>query len=117
MDRTYRHIDFSPIAITLAAEENWLTLSTTTTAPRPSRKAVYTIFAASPAPWCLHKASSAPVVAITTPRPSRKVTLIAVVTTPTSVVRPSYKATISATPAPRPPRKVISALVSATTVP
>ncbi|KAL5985036.1 hypothetical protein ACLOJK_038873 [Asimina triloba] len=79
--QTYNHIDFSPIAITLAAGENWPTLSAAATTPCPSRKAISAIPAASPAPRCLRKASSAPVVATTTPRPSRKVTPITVIAT------------------------------------
>ncbi|KAL5979018.1 hypothetical protein ACLOJK_018915, partial [Asimina triloba] len=34
--RTYHYIDYFPTTITLATKENWPTLSTAITAPRPS---------------------------------------------------------------------------------
>ncbi|KAL6002814.1 hypothetical protein ACLOJK_023036 [Asimina triloba] len=102
--RTYRHIDFSPIAITLAVEENWPTLTIVASAPHPTCRAISAAPAASPAP-----------------RPSRKVTPVVVVAALTLVVRPPYKVTISAipaaTPTPQPSRMVISAPVDATTAP
>ncbi|KAL5980390.1 hypothetical protein ACLOJK_028298 [Asimina triloba] len=108
--QTYCHIDFSPLAITLAGGENWSTLCAAAMDPRPSRRIVSTVPTASPAPQRLCKASSALIVATTTPRPFRKVT-------PTSAIRPPCKATISAILAPRPPRKVISISATATTGP
>ncbi|KAL6000355.1 hypothetical protein ACLOJK_024050 [Asimina triloba] len=111
----YRHIDFSLITIILPVGENWSTLSTAATTPHPSRRAVFVVLIASPAPRCLRKASSAPVATTTTPRPSWKVAPTAVVATSTSAIWPPRKATITATTAPRPPRKVIS--ISAAVVP
>ncbi|KAL6009322.1 hypothetical protein ACLOJK_022551, partial [Asimina triloba] len=113
----YRHIDFSPIAITLVVGENWSILSATAMTPCPSYRAVSVVLAASPAPRHLHKASYAPVAAITSPQPSRKVTPTAVVATPTLAIWPPCKPTISATPAPRPPRKVAFFSAAATTAP
>ncbi|KAL5986650.1 hypothetical protein ACLOJK_014983, partial [Asimina triloba] len=97
--------------------ENWPTLSTTATAPRPSRRAISAIPAASPVLWRLHKASSIPIAATTAPRTSQKITPTPVVATPILAIRPPCKVTISATPAPRSPCKVISASTAATTAP
>ncbi|KAL6000451.1 hypothetical protein ACLOJK_024147 [Asimina triloba] len=78
--QTYRHIDYS--AITLAAGENWTTLSAAVTAPRPSSRIISVIPAASPAPRHRHKNASTPATIATAPRPSRKVTPSIVVVTP-----------------------------------
>ncbi|KAL6006412.1 hypothetical protein ACLOJK_037366, partial [Asimina triloba] len=133
--QTYRHADFSPTAIALAAEENWPTLTITAAAHRPSCRAISAALAGSPAPRPSHKFT--PVVVVAAPtygsaistapaaspasRPSHKVTLVIVIAAPTSAVRPPCKATSfvvpAASPAPRPSRKVISAPVAATIAP
>ncbi|KAL5985035.1 hypothetical protein ACLOJK_038872 [Asimina triloba] len=100
----YYHVDFSPTAITLAARENWPTLTATVVTHRPSCRAVSATVAASPAP-----------------RPSSKVTPTAVVATPTSTIQPPCKAIIfvipAVAPAPQPSRKDTFAAVVATPTP
>ncbi|KAL6003926.1 hypothetical protein ACLOJK_004472 [Asimina triloba] len=100
--RTYRHIDYSPIAITLAARENWLALFVAAMAPHPSRRVISVIPATSPAPQRRNKNASTPVAATTTPRPSCKVTPTTVVVSLASAIRPPGKASISAIPTASP---------------
>ncbi|KAL5986613.1 hypothetical protein ACLOJK_014946 [Asimina triloba] len=97
---TYRHVDFSPTVIALAAEENWPTLIATAVAPRPSpirppykaTISVVLVVAATTAPSHHHQTPSAVVVA-----------------TPTSTSRPLQKAIIiTATSASRSARKTSS---------
>ncbi|KAL6002361.1 hypothetical protein ACLOJK_034292 [Asimina triloba] len=119
--RTYCHIDYSPAAITLVAEVNWPTLSTTAMAPCPSRRAVSAILATSPAPRRCHKNTSTPAATTMAPRPSRKVTPTTVVFTLTSSIWPPCKAAISvvpaSSPAPRHRRKSASAPIAASPAP
>ncbi|KAL5988794.1 hypothetical protein ACLOJK_026896 [Asimina triloba] len=95
---------FSPTTITLAAEENWPTLTIAAVTPRPSHRTIPAAPDTSPAP-----------------RPSCKVTLAVVVTAPTSAIWPPCKTTISTIlaviPASRPSRMNISSPVVATTAP
>ncbi|KAL5978019.1 hypothetical protein ACLOJK_037042, partial [Asimina triloba] len=109
--RKYNYVNYSPIAITLAAEENWLTLTVATTAPhpcrrvisivpvaspnpRPSRRAISTVLAASPAPRPSHKVTSAPAATITAPRHLHEASSAVVIVAPTSASRPLCKAII-----------------------
>ncbi|KAL5975347.1 hypothetical protein ACLOJK_019669, partial [Asimina triloba] len=104
--QTCRHIDFSPIAITLVAGENSSTLSAAAKAPRPSRRAR------------LCKASSAFVVTTPAPRPPRKV--ISVSATATTTPRRPHNASsaaVAASPklASRPPQKVVIIVAASAT--
>ncbi|KAL5978807.1 hypothetical protein ACLOJK_018702 [Asimina triloba] len=115
--QTYSYIDYSPTAITLAAEGNWLMLTaTTSSAPQPSHKAATLIprfgpkvvsaadapSAPSPAckvvistPWSFHKTVTM-VVASPAPRPSHKVSTL----TPRSFHKTVFAAVASSTPQP-----------------
>ncbi|KAL5980784.1 hypothetical protein ACLOJK_028694, partial [Asimina triloba] len=119
--QTYHYINYSPTTITVAARENWPTLSVATMAPRPSCRAISAIPAASLAPQCRHKNVFTPAATIAAPRPSHKVTPTVVVITPTWAIRPPCKVAISvvpaASPAPRRRRKSTSALVIASPMP
>ncbi|KAL6002746.1 hypothetical protein ACLOJK_022966, partial [Asimina triloba] len=64
----YRHVDFSPTAITLAAKENWLTLIVAATDPHPSHRAISATLAVTPAPRPSRKVISTPVATTTTPQ-------------------------------------------------
>ncbi|KAL6002503.1 hypothetical protein ACLOJK_034436 [Asimina triloba] len=94
--RTYNYIDYSPIAITLAAEENWPTLTVTIAAPHPSRRAISAIPAASPAARPSRKVTSSPAAGDTTPRHLHEASSIAVIVAPTSASQPLYKVVILA---------------------
>ncbi|KAL5986947.1 hypothetical protein ACLOJK_015282, partial [Asimina triloba] len=70
--QTYSYVDYSPTAITLAADGNWPTLLAVATslAPQPSHKAATTVVA-SLAPRPSRKAATAAATS-SAPRPSRK---------------------------------------------
>ncbi|KAL6006454.1 hypothetical protein ACLOJK_037408 [Asimina triloba] len=104
--RTYSYVDYSPMAITLATEGNWLTLAVAASLASPSAHKSF------------HKTVSA-VIALSAPRPSRKATIVAAVS---SAPRPSRKAATVVAPSsvatstPRSADKTASAAAAASSV-
>ncbi|KAL5977721.1 hypothetical protein ACLOJK_039249 [Asimina triloba] len=103
--QTYNYIGYSPMAITLAAEGNWLTLAdAVSSAPSPAQKVLIST------PWFVYKNISVVTVS-SAARPSHNAVIIA---TASSASKPTYKA---ATPTPRSAHKTASAVAAASSAP